>query len=159
MPGTSAAHTVWFIAAVLTAAGLAGALIGITFSITKGLDSKSQQIQGQLTSKIEIINDPMRVPYDDATDTATFYVSNQGYSMLNSNKSSILVLINGVSSGQPLSVTIYSGASLWKNGEIAVIQVSADLLPNTDYSIWISASDAASGAAATDSMDFKIIDA
>jgi archaellum component FlaG (FlaF/FlaG flagellin family) len=158
MPGTSAAHTVWFIAAVMVAAMLAGAVVGITFSISQGLSDKGTQLEGQLNTKIKIINDPKRVPYDVTNKTATFYVHNAGYSILNHNRSSILVLINGTTSGPPDEVSIYGGGTSWRSGEVAIINVTAPgLVTDVDYSVWITVSDTRTGATASDSMDFNII--
>jgi len=157
MPGTSAAHTIWFIAAVLVAAVLAGAVVGITFSISKGLENKGSQVEGALSTKIKIINDPKNVPFYQSTNTVTFYVENLGYSVLNKNPSSIVVLINGMVA-QPSTVTLYSGAPTWKTSEVAIINATAPgLSQGQDYTLWISASDVKTGAAATDTMDFNVI--
>ena len=158
MPGTSAAHTIWFIAAVIVAGTLAGAIVGITFSFSNGLNNKGNQIEGQLSTQIEIINDQKRVPYNDAGDIVTFYVKNTGTTVVNKNASMIFVLITGVASAPPTSVTIYGSSPTWKSGEVAIINVHAPFMTiSRDYSVKITVSDDRSGASASDTMDFNII--
>jgi flagellar protein FlaG len=156
MPGTSASHTIWFIASLVVSASICAALIGVVHMISDGIEKKGEAIVGQLNSEIKIINDEYNVPYYKSTNILIIYVKNVGRSILNSNKSSILVLVNG-SSYTPTQVTILTKSSSWNPGSVIQINVTVLYLQeNMDYSIRVEVSDLKSSVSVHDTIVCRI---
>ncbi len=92
MPGTSASHSIFFIASVIIALAVVGAATGAIYKFSEGIDSRGDTLYNELRTDIKIINDPEAVPYDDPN--IYIYIKNTGKRDINLDK--IVILVDGV---------------------------------------------------------------
>ncbi len=104
---------------MLVAASVAGAFIGIIFSISGGLESSGSDLKSRMLTDIKIINDPSAV----ANDPVIIYVKNTGEITLNQNQTSIL--IDGLI--YDTNISVVSGDEYWRPGDVLRMTVYTNL--------------------------------
>jgi len=81
----SASHLLFFIAAVVVAGMVVSVVIGGIDSISTGIRERSDSIRKDMGSRIDIINDPTMVPYNETSHNLTIYVKNTAMERLDIN--------------------------------------------------------------------------
>ncbi len=87
----SVTHMIFFIAAVVVAASMAGVFISVGYEMAQKIDVESEAMTEAMQSEIAIINDPAMVPYDGTS--LTIYVENTGSSTLTTQ--GLFVMMDG----------------------------------------------------------------
>lgn len=122
MAGAAASEAILFIGAVLAAAALAGALVGVTSHYTTTLRERTNALDAELTGRIAIVNDPANVP----TSPLVLYVKNTGSRDL--TLASFTILIDGEASGDWDATVGGAAATALRPGQLAALTVN-DLAP------------------------------
>lgn len=149
MPATSASHLIFFIAAMILAAGLSGVFIASIQELSDSIRSRGEGISEELKSDIEIINDPACMPYNSTNKTLIVYVQNIGKRTLNYKKS--IVLINGTAYTN-LTYKLLDGGSEWLPQTTLQITVgNVTLSKNVNYRLKVIVE-----GKATSVIDFKV---
>ena len=153
MPGSSASHLIWFIAAITVAVAVVSALTATVMEVTEGLEERTDTLSGELRADVEIVNDPLMVPYEQGTSTLHVYIKNTGSESLDVNPDTLLVFVNG--SATPAdSVTVLGGSSLWAPGVTVEAEFTvAGLTEGSYYYMKVAASQY---HGVHDSVDFMV---
>lgn len=126
---TSATHMIFFIAAVIIALSVTGALFLNIQSLTSALTTSSKTLSSQLKTDIKIINDPEIIP--NSGGSFTFYVKNIGKEDLYPGQ--INVIING-SLVTNINTDIIEGDTMWISGDVLRINAMVSL-PSGSHNI------------------------
>jgi flagellar protein FlaG len=153
MPGSSASHLIWFIAAITVAVAVVSALTASVLELTEGMEDRTDSLSGELRADIEIVNDPEMVPYEQATSTIHVYVKNTGSEALDMRPDLLLAFINGTAT-EADSVTVVGGSSTWAPGITVEAEFTvAGLVEGSYYQMKVSASQY---DGVWDAMDFMV---
>lgn len=128
---TSSTHLIFFIAAMIIAAGVAGVIYTNINAVVASTQSASSTLSKQLQTDITIINDPGNIP--KSGDIYTFYVKNTGKSTLTIEL--VSVLINGVYiPDDDIQKTVISGGTttVWRTSEVLQLDVTYASMPSGD---------------------------
>ena len=129
---TSSTHLIFFIVAMIIAAGVASVIYTNVNAIVLASQASTSTLSQQLKTDITIINDPNNIPLN-GVDTYTFYILNTGKSTLTSEL--VTILINGVYiPEEDLQKTIIDGGSttVWRPVDILQIDVTYPGISNGD---------------------------
>ncbi|MHB1262507.1 MAG: CARDB domain-containing protein [Thermoplasmatota archaeon] len=127
MAGAAASESILFIGAVLAAASLAGAMLGVTGHYTAGLQARAAALGDDLVGRLAIVNDPARVP----TSPLVLYVKNTGGRDLAS--ATLAVLVDGVASDDWQVTVGGAAATTIRPGQLAAITVNDVTLAAGDH--------------------------
>jgi flagellar protein FlaG len=128
--GSSATEMIFFIASVIIALSVVGALFMNVESITSAATISSKTLTEQLKTDITVINDPYIIPHPD--ENYTFYVKNTGSQELGTQY--ITLIIDGkMISDSDLNKTI-EGSQTWRTGDVLTIKVNV-ILNNGDHNL------------------------
>ncbi|MEM3396593.1 MAG: hypothetical protein QW620_02915 [Thermoplasmata archaeon] len=78
MPANAASHTIFFIGALVVSSILSAVFIGVSLQLKDGIEARSDALNKQLRTSIEIINDPRQMPYDSNNSELVLYIKNTG---------------------------------------------------------------------------------
>jgi flagellar protein FlaG len=147
MAGTTISELIFFIAAILISSTVAVSFIKVADTYSKSISDEASMIESEIGSKMIVINDPARVPYDRTTSNLTFYIKNTGSSDL--SVKDIVVSANGTaSSGAKIKTRIMDGGTRWTPGDVVeVIFTVKNLRTGVDYDGWASTSALTDGGA------------
>lgn len=129
--GTSSTHLIFFIVAMIIAAGVAGVIYTNVNAVVNSTQSASNTLSKQLQTDITIINDPGNIP--KSGDIYTFYVKNTGKSTLTTEL--VSVLINGVYiPDDDVQKTVIDGGitPVWRTSEVLQLDVTYAPMPSGD---------------------------
>lgn len=123
--GASATQMVFFIASVIIALSVVGAIFMNVQSLSSAVIIGSKTLSEQLKTDITVINDPEIIPY--SSGTYTFYVKNTGVQELGTKY--ITVIIDGtIISDNDLNKTIIDGSqTTWLTGDVLMINATVTL--------------------------------
>src|SRR5659263_82896 len=123
--GASATQMVFFIASVMIALSVVGALFMNVQSLSSSVVIGSKTLSEQLKTDITVINDPEIIP--NSSGIYTFYVKNTGLQDLGINY--ITVIIDGtIISDNDLNKTILEeGGQTWLTGDVLQINTTVTL--------------------------------
>lgn len=93
MPANAASHTIFFIGALIVSSMLSAVFIGVSLQFKDGIEARSDALNKQLRTDIDIINDPRQVPYDASNLTIILYIKNTGSTTI--SISTLTIEING----------------------------------------------------------------
>jgi flagellar protein FlaG len=127
---TSSTHLIFFIVAMIIAAGVAGVIYTNVNAISNASYISSSTLAQQLRTDITIINDPDNIPWSGTE--YTFYVLNTGKSTLTTEY--VSVLINGEYIPEAvIQKSIIKGGSTttWRPEDILEIEITYNI-PNGD---------------------------
>ncbi|MEM3444648.1 MAG: hypothetical protein QXJ27_06870 [Thermoplasmata archaeon] len=93
MPANAASHTIFFIGALIVSSILSAVFIGVSLQLKDGIEARSEALNKQLRTSIEIINDPRQVPYDHTNSTLVLYIKNTGSTTI--SLESLSIEVNG----------------------------------------------------------------
>lgn len=127
-----------FIATVLVAGSVAGAMTGGVNQLSSALGDRSLDVSEEIRTDVEIISDPASgVVYDDAAGEVTVLVKNTGSNTLAAAPTTFDVLIDG-SYRTNVSTTIVDD-STWSPGSVVRLTVSdVDLTLDADHRVVLS---------------------
>jgi flagellar protein FlaG len=121
--GASAGSTqlIFFVSAIIVSAIVVAVASQSVYKLTSGIDERSDAINEQMSTDIQIINDPTNVP----NDPVLIYVKNIGGTTLNQNYISV-VLDGVVVTGHTLSLS-GNRTAFWDPLSILTISIDQDL--------------------------------
>lgn len=122
---TSVTHTIFFIATVIVAAGLAGIFTGVIYSLSDGINQQGDRISEELRTDIIILNDPTSMPYNNTTQELKIYVKNIGQSTL--NHESVDILIDGSVVATLTTSVLGDSNDYWAPATVIEIDATIDL--------------------------------
>jgi len=122
--GASATQMVFFIASVIIALSVVGAMFMNVQSLSSAVIIGSKTLSEQLKTDITVINDPEIIP--NSSGIYTFYVKNTGMQELGTEY--ITVIIDGtIISDNNLNKTILEGGQTWLTGDVLKINATISL--------------------------------
>lgn len=128
---TSTTHLIFFIMAMILAAGVAGVVYVNVNSIKDATREGGNTLSKQLRTDITIINDPSNIP--NTGGVFFFYVKNTGKSDLAHEQ--VTVLINGVViQDGDVNKSVIGGSAVWRPADVLQLNVTY-AIPNGDNSI------------------------
>jgi flagellar protein FlaG len=144
--GSSAGSTqlIFFVSAIIISAIVVAAASQSIFQLTGGIDERSDAINEQMSTDIDIINDPANVP----NDPVMIYVKNIGGTTLNQNYISV-VLDGVVVAGHTLSLS-GNRTTFWDPLSVLTISIDQELTSG-DHTITVVTENGIK-----DQMDFRI---
>ena len=124
-----------FIATVLVAGSVAGALTGGVNQLSSALEDRSGDVSQEIRTDVEIISDPSSdAVYDSDTNNVTLLLKNTGSNTLSTDPASIDVLIDGVY--RSTVTTELLGATEWGSGDVVRMNVTNVALElDTDHRV------------------------
>ena len=131
---TSSTHLIFFIVAMIIAAGVAGVIYTNVNAVANATQSAGSTLSQQLQTDITIINDPGNIP--KSGDIYTFYVKNTGKSTLTTEL--VSVLINGVYiPDDDVQKTVIGGGTttVWRTSEVLQLDVTYASMPSGDNNL------------------------
>jgi archaellum component FlaG (FlaF/FlaG flagellin family) len=157
MAGTAISELIFFIAAILISTTVAVSFIKVADVYSESISDEASMIESEIGSKMAIINDQARVPYDKATSNLTFYIKNTGASDLSIKD--LVVSANGTaSSGTKIKTRMMDGGSIWTPGDVVeVVFTVKNLRSGIDYDGWASTSGLSDGGAPMGSAQSTIM--
>ncbi|MBN1539424.1 MAG: hypothetical protein JW939_04710 [Candidatus Thermoplasmatota archaeon] len=140
MAGTSISEMIFFIAAILVSSAVAVTLVEVIDRYTDEIENEASLVEGEMRSRVTIINDPLYVRYDPSDGNLTFYLKNTGTGDL--SKDDIVVSANGTTrAGNSIWATQLCGGSAWRPGDVMQVTFRVPgLREGIDYHGWASAS-------------------
>jgi flagellar protein FlaG len=140
MAGTAISEMIFFIAAILVSSAVAVTLIEVIDRYSDEISDQASIVEGEMSSRMTIINDPLYVQYDTTSTNLTYYIKNTGTSDL--SLEDIIVSANGtVKAGNELWITLLGGGSNWRPGDtIEVMFRIPNLREGVDYNGWTTTS-------------------
>lgn len=143
---TSTTHMIFFIATALVATSLVGVFADTIYSIQGGIKTRGETLADQLSTKIEIINDPNNMPY--SSNILTIYVKNIGEKTLDQSK--IDILIDGVVKTDITITLLDDSFYYWSSTKVIKIEINNISLSSGDHSVKVTIN------GVDDKMDFRI---
>ncbi len=127
--GASATQMVFFIASVIIALSVVGAIFINIQSLSTAVIIGSKTLTEQLKTDITVINDPEIIP--NSSNIYTFYVKNTGVQELDTKY--INVIIDGTMiSDTDLNKTVIGGSqTTWLTGDVLMINATVSLDPGS----------------------------
>lgn len=121
MADTTVTHTIFFIAAVMVAASLAGVFISLSQDMAVELNERREWMEERSNSDFLIMNDPALMPYSDGN--LTIYLKNLSSRIMPTN---LDVFIDGA------LVTSYTvqdgqGSAGWSPSEVIALKIRAPM--------------------------------
>lgn len=145
---TSTTHLIFFIAAMVIAAGVVGVIYSNVNSFAGASRESASTLSKQLKTDITIINDPSRIP--KTGDNYTFYVKNTGKSNLAPEY--VTVIINGeIIPAGDVTMTVINDTAVWRPSDVLALNVMYAAMPAGDNNIRIISENGID-----DAMDFNI---
>jgi len=127
-----------FIATVLVAGSVAGALTGGVNQLSSALGDRSTDVSDEIRTDVDIISDPSSgAVYNDSEKTVTLLLKNTGSNRLSAEPSTIDVVIDG--KYQANVTTTVLDDSTWTTGSVLRMTVNeVDLATGTDHRVLVS---------------------
>ena len=128
---TSSTHLIFFIVAMIIAAGVAGVIYTNVNAVANATQSAGNTLSQQLQTDITIINDPGNIP--KSGNVYTFYVKNTGKKTLTTEL--VSVLVNGVYiPDEDVQKTVIGGGTTttWQPTDVLQLDISYPGMPNGD---------------------------
>lgn len=140
MAGTAVSEMIFFIAAILVSSAVAVTLIEVIDRYAEEVSEEATVVEGEMRSRLTIINDPLYVQYDKSSTNLTYYLKNTGTGDLSTQD--IVVSANGTTkAGKDLLITLLGGSSDWRPGDTVEVTFSVpSLREGVDYNGWASTS-------------------
>ena len=160
MASTSISEMIFFIAALLISASVAGMLIEVVDNYASDVESTAADLKGDMQSKMSFISDNLHVPYNSTNNVLTFYLMNTGSGDLTVDD--LVVSANGTTAaGGNLTKKIVGGGSRWSRGKVVEASFNVTgLKEGQDYHGWASttgiSSSSASRGHAKDAITFRV---
>ena len=140
MAGTSVSELIFFIAAIMVSSAVAVTMIEVIDRYAEEVSDQASVVEGEMRSRMTIINDPLYVQYYTNDTNLTYYIKNTGSGDLSTED--IVVSANGTTrAGNDLWVTLLGGSSDWRPGDTVEVTFRVPSLhEGVDYNGWASTS-------------------
>ncbi len=135
---------IFFVSAIIVSAIVVAVASQSVFELTNGIEDRSDAINDQMSTDIQIINDPTNVP----NDPVLIYVKNIGKTTLNQNY--ISVVLDGVVVSGPTLNLSGNRTAYWDPLSTLTISIDQDLASG-DHTITVVTENGIK-----DQMDFRI---
>jgi archaeal flagellar protein FlaG len=145
MSDSSTPQMIFFIAAVMVAASMAGVFIGIGYDMAQSVMDRGEKISDTIETRISIINDPAMMPYDGGV--LTVYVKNLSPDTVSKHMD---IFIDGVYIDNVTLDLDLNDTEVWGSDVVQTIWINIDLSPG-DHAIKVVLSNSV-----YDSLDFRI---
>jgi len=121
--GMSASSTqvVFFIAAMVVASAVVAVAMRTVYDLSAGINNQSDMMKDQMSTDIEIINDPMMVP----NNPILIYVKNVGKTTL--NQELLTVSVDGVPAANVTLTLSGNRTSFWDPSSVLTISIPQNL--------------------------------
>lgn len=130
MASVSVSHLVIFIASLMIAATVAGALVTGVDRISSSVDDRSLDTSRDIRTDVSVISDAASdAVYNDTSGTVTILVKNTGTRNLEATTAQLEVLLDGqyVGAGD-LTVTALAGGEFdWRTGSVVRVEIDRSL--------------------------------
>lgn len=128
MASVSVSHLVLFIAALLVAVSVTGAMTGSVADISESLEEQSLDTSQRIDTDVTVISDPgSDAVYDDGNGTVTVLVKNTGRNTLSADPERYDVLLDGrYVPANRTSATVLDGER-WEPGNVLRLEIDASL--------------------------------
>lgn len=134
MASTSMETMILFIAGILVAVGVAGALTGQVQQISAAIDDAGVDAADDIRSDVEVISDPNGEVYNrSGNENVTLLVKNTGSASLPADDGRFDVLVDGRYRGS-VGVTVLDADS-WGRGDVVRLNVSTGALDAGDHRV------------------------
>jgi flagellar protein FlaG len=145
MAGTTISELIFFIAAILISTTVAVSFIEVADRYSESISEEAGMMETELGSRMSMINDPARVPYNRTTSNLTFYIKNTGSGYL--SVEDLVVSANGTAStGDLIDARVMDGGSGWApGGVVEVVFTVKNLRSGVDYDGWAATSGISDG--------------
>ncbi len=124
---TAQTHAIFFIAAVVVAAGVVGIFNQSIGGFTGQLKDRSNHLSDELATDIRIVNDPANMP----NSPLTFYVLNTGSAPI--LLVDVIVLVNGIAYTTLALDVLATTEEVLRTGQVLQIQVTGLNLSSGDH--------------------------
>ena len=135
---------VFFVSAIIVATAVVAVAANSVYELTNGINDRSEQVSDEMSTHIEIINDPSHVP----NDPVLIYVQNQGSTVLNHNY--IIVMLDGIAVADPDLNLTGNTTTHWDPSSILTISIDQNL-GSEDHIVQVTTENGV-----TDTMSFRI---
>jgi len=139
MASQSVSSLILFIASLVVAAGVAGALTSGVQRVSSSIDDGSLDTAQQIRTDVEIINDPSR--NYGAGSELSLYVRNTGSQGILNRSSSFNIVANGdFVPNSDITVTDANngGLAVFREGDVAQVNISATHIDSGDNRIYLT---------------------
>lgn len=139
MASQSVSSLILFIASLVVAAGVAGALTSGVQRVSSSIDDGSLDTAQQIRTDVEIINDPSR-NYDEGNDLS-LYVRNAGSQGILNRSSSFNIVANGdfvPTSDITVSDANNGGLDVFREGDVAEVVIDQTNIDSGDNRIYLT---------------------
>lgn len=133
----SATHIIFFIAAIVIATTVVGALHGTAGKLSGGISTKSDALYDELATDLRIVNDPGDVD----TNPLVVYALNTGSKSIDPDE--VVLLIDGTVHTD-LTTDVLDGDSMWRSGQVLEITANGTNLGAGDHRVRVVAESGAS---------------
>lgn len=123
-----------FIATVLVAGSVAGALTGGVNQLSSAVGDRSVDVSEEIRTDVEIISDPASsAVYDNGANTVELLVKNTGSNTLATDPDTIDVIVDGIYQTN-VSTERIDGTE-WRSGDVVRLTVTNSTLPDGDHRV------------------------
>ena len=135
MASVSVSHMILFIASILVAASVVGVFTDSITQVSEAIDQRGISVSENVRTDIEIISDSGSGQVyredlgSDNTDHVVIHVKNTGSETLRAEPGQMDVFIDGRYYQSEPNVTLVSGGSSWRTGEVAEVNMTKTLDP------------------------------
>jgi flagellar protein FlaG len=130
MAGSSVSSLILFIAAMLIAASVAGAMVTNVAQVSNAIDTRSVDAEKRIDTEIEVISDPgSSAVYDDGNGTVSVLVKNTGETSLPAEPGKVDVLVDGRYVQASSQMFYVLDGTQWKPGTVVRLEIDRSLSP------------------------------
>ncbi len=132
MPGTSASHIVFFIAAVIVATSVASIFATTVIRMSGDIKEQADARVDEMNTRVAIINDPSAMPYNSSAGTLVLYVKNLGKTVLAEESTKVFIDGNFTRS-ENLTFSLLDNATSWSRETVLEITIHNITLSSGDH--------------------------
>ena len=154
MAGSAVSEMIFFIAAIMISSAVAVTLVEIVDEFSEDLGEEASVLRWEMRTNLEVINDPMYIPYDTSDGNLTLYLKNTGSGDLSVDD--IIVSANGTTdAGNDIWTRLLGGESTWEPGKTVQVNfIVSGLIEGIDYNGWaVTSGKTSSGSIRGSAMD------
>ena len=135
---------IFFVSAIIVATAVVAVAANSVYDLATGIGDRGDQIQDEMSTTIEIINDASTIP----NDPVLIYVQNQGSTTINQNY--ILVILDGIAVSEYNLTLTGNTTSYWDPASILTISIDTSL-SSGDHTVMVT-----TGNGVSDKLSFRI---
>jgi flagellar protein FlaG len=128
----SVSHLILFIASMVVAASVAGVFTDAVGQLSGAVGDRGLDVSEEVRTDVEVISDSGSdaVYNDTGAGNVTIHVKNTGSTRLAAEPGAFELFVDGTFVGaDAVSVTVLGGATAWRPGEVARLEIDRELEP------------------------------